>query len=509
MDITLSDEWLLWGTLLIVGFPLLMLALSEVILRLDRRDRPMVKVIRELRNWVFPLSGLFFLLTKVLDIDSDRLPIQLVETLAWVALIAAALSFANVVLFIDAKPNSWQANLPKLFRDLIRTVLILVGGALVLSTVFNQDLGGLIATLGIGGIVIGLALQDTLGNLFSGVALLFERPFELGDWLEVDGEEGKVIEVNWRSVHLITREMEQLVVPNSALAGAVIRNYNKPTPRCILIVDIGFSYDDPPNKVKRVMLEAALDTKDVLRNPAPIIVTVSYDDFSIAYKVRLFIEDYSLAPTIRNEFVTRIWYAARRSGLAIPFPIRDVFHHQVPKVAQDETFRRLANYMKSLPSLAMVEDEVLEEIAPQATLAHFGRGESVVVQGEMDVKMHFILAGEAAIFTLSPEGRRQRITELGRGEFFGYAALLANEPSRVNIVASEDLEVLVLETDAVQNMLDKNPRFAQQISGVVADRQSKIKELQPKRDSSRASSLLSQAVSNSTADYTPSGDRSR
>ena len=499
MNISLSDDWLLWGAILIVGFPLLMLGLSEIILRLDKRRRPLVKVVKELRNWVFPLAGLFFLLTKVLGIEDDQLPIQLVETLAWIALIAAALSFANIVLFTDAKPNSWQANLPKLFRDLIRTVLILIGGALVLSTVFDQDLGGLIATLGIGGIVIGLALQDTLGNLFSGVALLFERPFEIGDWLEVDGEQGKVIEVNWRSVHLMTRQMEQLIVPNSALAGAVIRNYNKPNPLCIIIVDIGFSYDDPPNKVKRVMMEAALDTKGVLKKPAPIIVTVSYDDSSIAYKVKLAIEDYALEPTIRNEFVTRIWYAARRSDLAIPFPIRDVFHHQPPKVANDESLRRLANYMKSLPSLAMVEDEVLEEIAPQATLAHFGRGESVVMQGQLDVKMHFILAGKAAIFAFSLEGRRQNIAEVGRGDFFGYAALLANEPSSVSITAAEDLEVLVLETDAVQNMLNKSPRFAQQLSGVVAERQSKQKELRLQNNNVSKGSLFSRAVS-STVD---------
>lgn len=499
MSISLSEDWLLWGVILIVGFPLLMLALSELILRLDRRRRPLVKVIRELRNWVFPLAGLFFLLTQVLNIAEERLPIQLIETLAWIALIVATLSFANIVLFTDAKPNSWQANLPKLFQDLIRTILILIGGALVLSTVFDQDLGGLLATLGVGGIVIGLALQDTLGNLFSGVALLFERPFEVGDWLEVDGQEGKVIEVNWRSVHLVTRQLEQLIVPNSALASAVIRNYNKPAARCMLVIGIGFSYDDPPNKVKRVMKEVALDTKGVLKNPEPIIVTVSYDDFSIAYKVKVFIENYDDALTITNDFTTRIWYAARRSGLAIPFPIRDVYHHQVPKIANDETLRRLASYMKSLPSLAMVEDEVLEEIAPQVALAHFGRGESILAQEQMTVEMHFILAGRAQVVLTTSEGRRQVLAELGRGEFFGYSALLANEPNPAAVIAVEDLEVLVIETDAVQKMLNKNPRFAQQLGSVAASRQSAIRELQPKQVEN-GGSLLATTISPAKSD---------
>ena len=334
-----------------------------------------------------------------------------------------------------------------------------MGGAIVLSQVFEQDLGGLITALGVGSVVIGLALQDTLGNLFSGVALLFERPFQVGDWLEVDGCTGKVVEVNWRSVHIMTRELEMLIVPNSVLSQAVIRNYNRPEAQHVEPVDIGFSYNDAPNTVKRVMREAALDTPGVLSHPAPVVQTISYDDSSISYRVRLFLADYSQVPKIRDEFVTRIWYTARRNGLSIPFPIRDVFHHQVPRVKGDETLQRLANYMKSLPSLAMVADDVLEEMASQVTLGHYGRGESAIFQGQSNVKLHFVLAGSAIATTQDSIGREHKIAEMTRGDFFGYSALLANEPSPMTVTASEDLEVLVLEIDGVQKMLNKTPRF--------------------------------------------------
>ncbi len=490
MRISLSEEWLVWGIGLMLAFPVLMLLLGELVLQLDKRSHPMVKVVKEIRNWVIPIAALFFLLTRVLKVDESLASIKLVETLAWMSLIAAALSFVNIVLFTGAKQGSWQSEMPKLFRDLVRTFLIAVGGALVLSQVFDQDLGGLITALGVGSVVIGLALQDTLGNLFSGVALLFERPFEVGDWLEVDGNKGKVIEVNWRSVHIMTRELEMLVVPNSVLSQAVIRNYNRPEAQHVEPVDIGFSYDDPPNKVKRVMREAALDTIGVLKNPAPVVQTISYDDFSIAYRVRLFLEDYSKVPAIRDEFVTRIWYAARRSGLSIPFPIRDVFHHQVPQLKADEMLQRLANYMKSLPTLAMVDDEVLEEMASEATLAHYGRGESAIVQGQDGVKLHFVLAGSAIATVQDVSDRKHTITEMTRGDFFGYSALLANEPSPMTVTAAEDLEVLVLEIDAVRNMLNKTPRFSQQLGTVIADRQKKLKaiNLNPQRNGSLLSS---------------------
>ncbi len=489
LDTVLSKEWLLWGLGLMLLFPLLMVVLGELVLQLNKRNHPMVKVVREVRNWVLPFATLFLLLTQVLNLDESLASIKLVETLAWMSLIAAALSLVNVLLFTGAQPGSWQADMPKLFRDLLRTFLIAVGGALVLSQVFNQDLGGLIAALGVGSLVIGLALQDTLGNLFSGVALLFERPFEVGDWLEVDGLKGKVIEVNWRSVHIVTRELEMLVMPNSVLSQAVIRNYNRPNTQHVEPVDISFSYDDPPNKVKRVMREAALDTVGVLKDPLPIVVTVSYDDSSIAYRVRLFINDYAQVPVIRNEFVTRIWYAARRNGLSMPFPTSAVLNYPVPKVKASESLQRLANYMKSLPSLAMVEDEVLEELAAQATLAHYGRGESAIAQGQRDVKLHFVLAGSAIAIAQDSNGRNHTIAEITRGDFFGYSALLANEPSAMTISAAEDLEVLILEVAAVQNMLNKTPRFAQQLGTVIAARQKKLKEIN--LTSQKNASLLS------------------
>lgn len=479
MGITFADQWLPWGLSIMVIFPALMILLGELVLQLDKRQHSMTKVVKEVRNWVVPSAALFFLLTKVIEIDRGERAIQVVETLAWVSLIIAALSFVNALLFSGTKIGTWQSEMPKLFQDLVRSLLIAIGVAIVLSAVFGVDLKGTFTALGVGGVVLGFALQDTLGNLFSGIALLFEQPFQIGDWLEVDGKVGKVIEVNWRSVHIMTRNLEQLIVPNSVLSQAVIRNYNKPSVQHVEAVDIGFSYGDAPNLVKRVMRETALSTTGVLDNPLPIIQTISYDDSSIGYRVRLFLDDYSKVPTIRDEFVTRIWYAARRNGLSIPFPIRDVYHHHIPKEKADEPLRRLVAYIKSLPTLATVSDQVLEEIVSDVQLGHFGQGEPVIFQGQRDVKLHFILAGGAIATTKDDKGKRYTVAEMARGDFFGYSALLANEPSPMNIHATEDLEVLVLETEAAQKMLKRSPRFAQALGAVIDARQNTLRTINP------------------------------
>jgi len=164
----------------------------------------------------------------VLQLPRGETLVRLTETFLWITVIYWGLTLINVILFEGAEEGSWQSNVPKLFLDLSRTFLVLVGTAIVLSTVWNADLGGLLTALGVGSLVIGLALQDSLGNVFSGLTLLFEQPVSIGDWIEIGGIEGKVVEITWRSVHVMTLERDLVIVPNSELAGASLKNYNRP-----------------------------------------------------------------------------------------------------------------------------------------------------------------------------------------------------------------------------------------------------------------------------------------
>ena len=214
----LATDWFVWGISLILGFQLLVVLLGEAIYRADRRTLPVVLIFRVLRNIVLPLAVLFIFLTRLLEIERESVSVRLVETALWVSLVYAVLLVFNVVVFENAAKESWRSRAPKLFQDLIRLLLVVIGAAIVLSVVWRQDLGGLVAALGVGSIVLGLALQETLGNLMSGIALFFGRPFSVGDFISVGDKRGRVLEVSWRSVHLRTVENNLLVLPNSALA---------------------------------------------------------------------------------------------------------------------------------------------------------------------------------------------------------------------------------------------------------------------------------------------------
>ena len=465
----------LWGLGLIIVFPLLTVVLGEIILALEKKYPYVAATLQIARNLLLPSLAIFILLSKVIGISSETTPIQIVQTIVGICTIHALLTLLNGILFGSAKTGTWQANVPKLFRDLIRFFLILIGTAIVLSVVWKADLGGLITALGVSSIVLGLALQDTLGNLFSGIALLFERPFGLGDWLEFGGTEGKVIEINWRSVHLLTRELELLVIPNAILAKEIIRNYHLPQKLHVEPVDIGFSYDDPPNKVKKVLKETALATKGVLDKPEPVIQTIQYNDSSIDYRVRLFLADYDRVPQIRDEFVSRIWYAANRNNLNIPFPIRTIYHQPPERTKQEERLAQFIKYLKTFPSFIYLEHHHLENLAANAALKYFGIGEIVVSGDDTQQNLYLILAGKAKISVTNNLGKEKEFARLTRGDFFGEMSLIANNSNSISVTAIEDLEVLTLKTETVRDILDRVPRLSREIGEVIETRRQAIR----------------------------------
>ena len=162
----------------------------------------------------------------------------------------AVLGAINTVVFEQASQGSWQSRVPKLLRDLVRLLLVATAGALVFSFVWGRELSGALAALGVTSIVVGLALQEPLGNLFSGLMLLMERPFEVGDNVEVAGASGVVKEINWRSAHIKSARGVVQIVPNSTLNKEIINNYSRPRPVRMEEVEVAFSYDDPPNLVR-------------------------------------------------------------------------------------------------------------------------------------------------------------------------------------------------------------------------------------------------------------------
>lgn len=473
------QEWRasgLWALGLMLGLPLVLLVLTEAIVRLRRRQLPTEATMRIVRTLVVPTLAVYLILTRVMELDPTRPGVRLVLTILWIFLIHAALSLLNVAIFAGAAQESWQARVPKLVRDLGRFALVLVGVAIVLSTVWGADLGALVAALGVGSIVIGLALQDPLGNLFSGVMLLFEQPFRVGDWVRIGDNFGKVVEINWRAVHVLMRGTEVMVVPNSVLAKGSFSNLSRPTRVHTEVITLGFSYDDPPNKVKRVLTRTAVNTHGVLEDPPPKVQTSAYEASSIAYKLSLRVADYAEMSAVRDELMTRIWYAVKRYRLTMPYPMQTSI--QVNQSDLDAAMKAAlpAETLRRFPQLGLARATDLGAGVSRGAVQHYARGERVVAEGECLPGLALILEGQVVLTVRDAAGQDKEVARLGVGEFFGERSLLSAAASDVTVTVLEDLEVLMLEGEALQAMIDQTPHAAREIGNVKEARRRAIRD---------------------------------
>ncbi len=462
--LTLQSETVRWGLGLMLGFPILMVVLGELLAVARTRLPVLASTLWGLRTLVVPVAAVMLLMSRVAELPEAGYVVRISQTLFWIAVLYTGLTFVNDVIFSTAVSDSWQERVPKLVRDLARTLLVALGAGIIYSQVWGKSLEGAITALGVGSIVIGLALQEPLGNIVSGLMLLFERPITLNDWVQVDGTIGKVVEINWRSAHIETGTRELFIVPNSVLYKGSFRNLSRPTPLRTEVIELGFSYDDPPNAVKAMLMELLQTTPGVLDDPPPLVRTRNYGDFAIVYAAIFSVSSQDRLPAIRDAFMTRVWYACQRTGIKIPFPT--AVELQADETPPDP--RRAHRLLREFPQFVPPDaGRALDESTFRVGQKSFAAGEWVVNEGDESLGLCLVLSGEAALIAKDARGTSREIARVGRGEFFGENAVHTLQPSELGVRAVDDLNLLVLEPDAVHLLLESNPKLGRDLGQVL------------------------------------------
>ncbi len=473
---TLPLSWKTWGILIVFGLPLAIVIMGELLLWLERRNSEFIPIVYNLRNILLPNLAVYLILSKIIKLGEDSLLLKISATFFWLILIHSTLKFINTLVFSEVLSEEIKTKIPKLLVDFIRTFLVLLGAAIIASTVWGADLGRLLAALGVGSVVLGLALQDVLGGLFSGLALLSSKPFIVGDWIRIGDEVGEVKNIDWRAVTLINFSGDSIVIPNASIAKEQFQNYSSPTP--IHREEVGFdiSFDDPPNRVKEILLEATDMTEGILKEPAPAVALISYDEFSIHYEVRYFIADYSKAPTIHDAFITRIWYANKRYGITFPTRAHEVYNFDGEMSKEREHSPEEITRLLKLSSIFSVTDEELLQLSQSSTIDDFGVGECLLQRGHTTDTIYLILEGVAKEHISNKNGELLHERRLKSGELFGLASLIRKEASLVTVCALSDIRVVSMEITAVQDLLKHNPSVAQALEGMATLHEKKIEK---------------------------------
>jgi small-conductance mechanosensitive channel/CRP-like cAMP-binding protein len=360
---------------------------------------------------------------------------------------------------------------PALLDSLFAVLLYGVGTSVIAHEALGVELTPFLATSAVVGAVVGLALQETLGNLFTGIALHSEAPFRVGDWVRAGESEGRVEEMSWRAIRLKTWDGDTLTLPNSEAARCPILNYSSPRTGHTRALLIGVSYQTPPNKVVAVLRRVLEQIPDLPPEPASTIRLVAFRDFTVDFEVRYPAPSYEAYRAIEGEIRRLVWYHFRRHAIEIPYPIRNVFVRQVePSAEAAETpARRLDRALRGVDLFRPLSDEELRTIAGRFRHLHFAAGERIIEEGGAGDTFFIIDRGEVEVVK-SVGGVPRTLARLMEGQFFGEMALLTGQARTATIAAATDTDVFALEKAGFREILLANPTIAEDISTILVER---------------------------------------
>jgi small-conductance mechanosensitive channel len=470
-----SQDLAVWAAVLIVGLPAVIIAAGELQERLRQRGSPLVEAVSTVRSWVLPLAALYALVVFLFKATPESLGVQLIGTALLISMTAAALQ-AFGYLTDRARERSkvpGTRGVPALVLMLPRLLILLTSGWILFTLVWNVDISGLLAALGVTSIVVSVALQDTLSGLASGFLLISDRPFSPGDWIRADDVEGRVLDMNWRSSRIRDRNGDLIVMPNSVLAGATIFNFSQPARLHRVTVDLQVAYSNPPTRAKEMLLAAARATEGVLDDPAPTIRVKQIDDPLMGYQAQLWIDDYTIAPRVASDFGSLVWYMSHRMDVPLPSPAYDLYHHDPIQEAKDAelTLDSLAVRIRRAPLLSDLDQTDIEQLASAARGVRFSKGEIILSGGHSSPDRYVLWEGRARIVAADPLGG---FVDISDGDVFG----LTNQPIRgeepPQVVALTDCEVVVLGAEAVGAVTSRNPQLTQALGRVAAARRQRM-----------------------------------
>ena len=425
------------------------------------------------RRWLARSPAIFLLLSPlpvVLPVLFPSAPsaVGFAQQTIRFLLLVSFLQSLLLVLFVSLCERV-RSPIPKIFLDVLGITLIGVALVVVLWEA-GAAAGELFAGSAVLTAVLGFALRDTLGNVVAGLAIHAEHPFEVDDWIQYDtnaAHVGKIVEINWRATKVITLDLAYVIIPNSQLAQASIRNFTKPDPWSRRSLFIVAPYEIPPQRVQSIMLEAVRGSFGVLDSPAPSVVTNNYIERGIEYWVRIFTTEFGQRDRVDGMARDRIFYALARNGIRIPVSTHLVRMTQLPaqvEEPQGNIVSERARRLRSAGVLGMLSLEQLEKIAGKHDERIYAVGEQIIRQGDSGTSMFFITDGEVTVSVNVPGKDQIQLRTLQSGDYFGEMSLMTGEPRLATVTAIAETRVFEVTGDSFREILEHQPSLLKQVS---------------------------------------------
>jgi small-conductance mechanosensitive channel len=295
------------------------------------------------------------------------------KTLWWVHLAWAVTGFLRLYLDLDGRPHE-----ARLLQDLLVGIIYLGVGLAVLSSGFGIAIGTLLATSGVIAIILGVALQSTLNDVFSGLALTLGRPYAIGDWIMLaDGMQGRVVENSWRSTQILTVANNIVVLPNSYLAKIGLTNVSHPVETHQITLNIRARATRSPAQIVDVVSKAIMGANIIIQEPPPVVSLQGIDSMALSIDIHVNVRRISDRVRGRNEVIDLIYRQCRVEGVALAPPMHSYFLAEDAAVAADRP-GSLRDLLRSSPVFSDLENNDLATLEAGATSRRYEAGEPLV-----------------------------------------------------------------------------------------------------------------------------------
>ena len=396
--------------------------------------------------------------------EPTRLFVGVLEVIWWLGAAWLAVGFLRAFVVLGRQPRD-----TKLVQDLLAALIYLAATFAIVAYVFDLPVKGLLATSGALAIIIGLALQSSLGDVFSGIVLNIERPYRVGDWIILDDTlQGKVIETNWRATHILTGNQDVAIIPNSVIAKSRLVNCSTPTMIHGASIRVRLEPSLTPAAGCNLLKEVLLGSTHILRTPEPTVtikdLSAEMIDFELSYSVA----DISAVDRAQNELFNRVFQAAAAAGAKFS-PRLGSSPSQTAPAAEEESGipeRLLAGI--SLFSTLTVDEKAA--LASQMQRKDYKRGEVVVRAGTILEALCIVSYG-VLVGSVEANGRKIEVIRLAPGDYFGEVGLLTGKPLDGELTALTRVVIYEISKAALSPLLKARPGLAEELSESLASRQ--------------------------------------
>jgi small-conductance mechanosensitive channel/CRP-like cAMP-binding protein len=397
----------------------------------------------------------------------ERVFVALAKIVWWVNTAWLLTGCARVFLILERRPRE-----SRLIQDLIVGVIYVGAGLSVVAYVFSAPVGTLIATSGVFAIILGLALQSTLADVFSGIALNLAKPYEIGDWIVLsDGSEGLVIETNWRATHLLNGSNDLVVLPNSTLAKAQLTNMSSPNRSHGVKVRVRLAPTMAPSGIDKIMRTVLLSSNSIMLTPAPGVEIKSLDAQAIEFELSFRVRDFSAASAARHEVYDLIYRHARAAGLVLAMPKEAPVAASVQSTAGVAAAPRATalRMLDAVPLFVGLSEEEKQALVQTMIRRTYRKGE---VLAEQDAKLSSLFVIRTGVLIVSrKEGTAEvELSRLSPGDYFGEAGLFTRSGEPGTIRTMTFAVVYEVGQAALAELMRDRPSIADEIAVTLSRR---------------------------------------